>query len=82
MPEKKPSPKKLTLREQREWETIEAAIHAAEKDAARWQKTIEDPAVMASREKMTDACEQLTRAQTEVARLFDRWQELEEKMLS
>jgi ATP-binding cassette subfamily F protein uup len=71
--------KRLSHNEQRELATIEADIHAAEAEAAIYQKRLEDPAVAADHQQLITACEQLETAQAKIGRLYERWQELEEK---
>jgi ATP-binding cassette subfamily F protein uup len=77
---KKPNTKRLTLMEQKEWETIEAKIHAAEAEAEKLQKASEEPAVMADHVKLTAAYEALGKAQAKVHDLYARWEELEKKL--
>jgi ATP-binding cassette subfamily F protein uup len=76
---KKPG-KKLNYNEQREWESIEATILAAEEDVQKWHKQMENPAVMADHVKLTEVCDQMHKAQEKVAQLYERWQELEAKL--
>jgi ATP-binding cassette subfamily F protein uup len=76
---KKPG-KKLTYKEQLEFESIESNILAAEEEVQKWHKQMEDPKVMADHVKFTDVCNQMHAAQEKVARLYERWQELEAKM--
>jgi ATP-binding cassette subfamily F protein uup len=71
-------PKKLSYREQQEWEGMEAAILAAEEVVAERQAAVEK-AASADHEVLADACRALEAAQHEVERLFTRWQELEER---
>ncbi len=72
-------PKRLTYQEQRELETIEAKIHAAETEMAECQTQLEDPAVTADHMQLRKWCEKLETAQHAVEGLFHRWQELEAK---
>jgi len=69
--------KKLTYMEQRELEQIEDKIHAAEETLARHQKQMDDPAVLADRNKLHDACAAVDAAQKQVTDLYARWEELE-----
>jgi len=71
-------PKKLSYREQQEFEGIEAAIHAAEKDVAVYESHVEKAAT-AGHGALTEACRQLEEAQHLVEKLYARWQELEAK---
>ncbi|HUO10594.1 MAG TPA: ABC-F family ATP-binding cassette domain-containing protein [Phycisphaerae bacterium] len=78
--EKKSPNKRLNYNEQREWEKMEETIQAAEAEVEKWQKAIDDPAVMADRAKMTEACAKSHAAQEMVAALYARWEELEAKL--
>jgi ATP-binding cassette subfamily F protein uup len=69
--------KRLSWREQREWEAMEAAILAAESELARRQAAIEDPAVTSDPQALTERYAALAAAQAEVERLYARWSELE-----
>jgi ATP-binding cassette subfamily F protein uup len=71
--------KRLSWKEQKEWEGMEEAILSAEAEVAKWQEQVGDPAVMADHEKMRAACERLGAAQHVVERLYGRWSELEGK---
>ena len=75
----KPAKKKLSYIEAREWSTIEARIHDAERELAAAQRSLEEPAIASDPGKLHDAYERVQRAQAEVDRLFARWAELEEK---
>ena len=75
----KPQKKRLSWKEQREWETIEAKIMAAEADVETAHRSMEDPAVLRDRDKLADACSKMDEAQKLVQKLYARWQELEEK---
>ncbi|MGN6367336.1 MAG: ABC-F family ATP-binding cassette domain-containing protein [Phycisphaerae bacterium] len=77
---KKPVGKRLNYNEQREWEKMEETIQAAEAEVEKWQKAMEDPAVMADGRKMTEACEKAHAAQERVTGLYARWEELERKL--
>ncbi|HEY8665679.1 MAG TPA: ABC-F family ATP-binding cassette domain-containing protein [Tepidisphaeraceae bacterium] len=76
--EKKPA-KKLSYLEQREWEQMEEKIMTDEEDLARLQKEMEDPKVLADREKLHVACEKVHEAQQRVEGLYARWEELQGK---
>jgi ATP-binding cassette subfamily F protein uup len=71
-------PKKLTYREQREWEGMEAAILAAERAVVEKQAEVERAAT-AGHFTLADACRALEDAQRAVEHLYARWQELEAK---
>lgn len=69
--------KKLSFKEQKELDGMEANIAKAEGEVQRLEKAMNDPAVLADRRKLDEACKAMTAAQGEVARLYARWQELE-----
>ncbi len=71
--------KKLTWNEQKEWDGMEAAIHAAEEKVASLQTQMNDPGVLVDHAKLRDVCDKLGAAQAEVDRLYARWSELEAK---
>jgi ATP-binding cassette subfamily F protein uup len=74
----RPKAKKLSFKEQQEWAGMEAAIHAAEEDAARKQAAVE-AAASAGHAALAEACRALEEAQHTVEKLYARWQELEAK---
>jgi len=70
-------PKKLTFKEQRELEGMEAAIMAAEKRAHELETTLNDPEFHATRSREAHGLiAELEAARLEVARLYDRWHKL------
>jgi len=72
-------PRKLSFKEQRELEGIEAAILAAETRVAELETTLNDPQFHATRSRdARTLIADLEQARTEVARLYDRWHELEQ----
>lgn len=74
----KPKAKRLGYKEQRELETIEDTIHAAEAEVAETEALLADPVFFATRFKEFPAMEaKLQAAQARVASLYERWQELE-----
>jgi ATP-binding cassette subfamily F protein uup len=77
-----PPPQKkvrLSWKEQKELESMESAIHAAEAEHAKWQALSEDPKVLADHLKSREAFEKVAAAQVEVERLYARWAELESR---
>src|SRR5215813_789199 len=72
-------PKRLGYREQREWEGMEEAIVAAETAAEACRVAAEDPAVASDPVALQQRYAALEQARAEVARLYDRWAELESK---
>jgi ATP-binding cassette subfamily F protein uup len=71
--------RRLSFKEQRELEGMEAAIEAAEKAHAAAEARVADPSVASDHQKMAAACGALETAQHAVATLYARWQELESK---
>jgi ATP-binding cassette subfamily F protein uup len=69
-------PRKLSYREQQEWEGMEAAITAAEAVLAERQVEVERAAT-ADHTVLAEACRALEAAQRSVEGLYGRWQELE-----
>jgi ATP-binding cassette subfamily F protein uup len=71
--------RRLSFKEQRELDGMEAAIEAAERAAAAAEARVADPAVASDHARMARACTELEQAQAAVATLYERWQELERK---
>jgi ATP-binding cassette subfamily F protein uup len=71
-------PKKLSYREQQEWEGMETAILAAEELVVKREAEVAR-ASTAGHEILTEACRTLAEAQRAVETLYHRWQELESK---
>jgi ATP-binding cassette subfamily F protein uup len=69
-------PKKLSYKEQQEWEGMEAAIMTAEEAVTTRQAEVER-ASSAGHVALAEACRALEEAQHAVERLYARWQELE-----
>ena len=74
-------PRKLSFREQQEWDQMESAILAAEQAVADREAAVERGAT-AGHVALTDACRALEEAQRTVERLYARWEELEAKRAS
>jgi ATP-binding cassette subfamily F protein uup len=73
-------PRKLSYREQREWEQIEARILEAEQHVARCQQAADDPAVASDHKALGERLSLLAEAQAAVDQLYTRWAELEVKV--
>jgi ATP-binding cassette subfamily F protein uup len=71
-------PRKLSYREQQEWDGMEAAITVAEQAVVERQGKVE-AAALAGHAALADACHALEEAQRTVEQLYSRWQELESK---
>jgi ATP-binding cassette subfamily F protein uup len=70
-------PRKLSFKEQRELEGMEAAIMAAEARVRELETTLNDPQFHATRSReATGLIAELETAKAEVARLYERWEEL------
>jgi ATP-binding cassette subfamily F protein uup len=74
--------KKLSYKEQKEWEGMEAAIGRAEAALAASQAAVEDPAVATDPVALQARYTALEAARTAVERLYARWAELEAKAAS
>lgn len=74
-----PARKKLSYKEQREFDGIEATILEAEARVKVLESKMSDPALAVDHRKMEAACLELGEAQAKVASLYERWTELEGK---
>jgi ATP-binding cassette subfamily F protein uup len=74
-----PAKKKLSFKETKELEQMQASIERAEADVTRWEAQMADPAVAADHRRMDEACRELGLAQTLVTQLYQRWQDLESR---
>ena len=63
--------------EQRELEGIEQRILSAEEELHTWQKQMEDPKVLADRNRLHEVCTKVDAGQKTVQDLYARWQDLE-----
>jgi ATP-binding cassette subfamily F protein uup len=75
----KARPAKLTFKEQKELEGMEAAIAKAEADLAAATAAASDPKIATNHVELAAACAAMEKAQAEVDRLYARWSELEAK---
>ncbi len=73
--------KKLSYKEQREFEGMEAAILSAETELERLQALMHDPVVAVDAVKLHEAYEKSQVAQLAVESLYARWAELEGKLV-
>lgn len=78
----KPRTKKLTYREQQEWDRIEVQILDAEARLASCRTAANDPSVVSDAAELSARCTALEAAEGEVARLYARWAELDQKQAS
>jgi ATP-binding cassette subfamily F protein uup len=73
------SERKLSYKERREWEGMEEAILAAEKEVSAAQDAAHDPAIATDAAALSAALARLRAAESHVERLYARWAELEAK---
>jgi ATP-binding cassette subfamily F protein uup len=71
-------PGKLSYKEQRELDGMEAAIEAAETRKAELEAQLADPAVYSNGPKVAEVQKDLESTAAEVDRLYARWQELQD----
>ena len=76
----KPAAKKLSFKEQKEFEGMEAKVLAAEGALERAQAAVEEPSVATDPLALLNRCAALDVARAEVERLYARWAELEAKL--
>ena len=81
-PKAEAAKKKLSYKEQREWEELEARIADAEEKLLEAKTQIELPAITSDSVKLTVALANIQIAQDAVDGLFARWAELEAKQHS
>jgi ABC transport system ATP-binding/permease protein len=72
-------PKKLSFREQKEFDGIEAAITSAEETVTAREADVATASTGGNHVALTAACKALEEAQAAVEKLYARWQELEAK---
>jgi ATP-binding cassette subfamily F protein uup len=70
---------KLSFKEKRELDQMEANIHQAEAKVKELEATVSDPKVIADHKRMQAACRELDAAHALVSQLYARWEELEAK---
>jgi ATP-binding cassette subfamily F protein uup len=73
-------PKKLSYKEAREYETIEARIHEAEQYFEQKQALMHDTTVTSDPARLRSAYQEMQEAQEAVDALYARWAELESKL--
>lgn len=78
---KAPAEKKrgLSFNEQREFASMEATIHSAEKRLAELNHEISLPQNLSNAPRLAELTRQMAETEREVERLYQRWSELEEK---
>jgi ATP-binding cassette subfamily F protein uup len=75
-----PKAKRLGYLEQREFDSMEATVMAAEERLALAKQRAEDPGIAADAHALQQRYAELSAAQAEVERLYARWAELEAKL--
>jgi ATP-binding cassette subfamily F protein uup len=74
-------PRKLSFKEQREFDGMEAAIMAAETRVHELETTLNDPQFQATRSREAPGLiADLETAKTEVTRLYERWEDLSSRV--
>jgi ATP-binding cassette subfamily F protein uup len=71
--------KRLTWKEQREWDGMESAILAAEETLERCTAAAHDPAIASRADELATRCRELQEAHDAVDLLYARWAELDAK---
>lgn len=74
-----PSPQKLSYREKKELESMEAAIVAAELEIDKLTESMHLHTKENNLSELQKVCEKIDASQKELERLFNRWQELDSK---
>ncbi|OQX18785.1 MAG: ABC transporter ATP-binding protein [Desulfobulbaceae bacterium A2] len=69
----------LSWREQQEYNSIEERILTGEEELERLRALVEQPEVATDPARLVESWEELQKVEQEVATLYQRWQELEEK---
>jgi ATP-binding cassette subfamily F protein uup len=72
-----PAKKRLSYKEQRELETMEPAIEAAENELRSFEAALADPATLADHRKTAEIGTKVAQVQARLAKMYARWQELE-----
>jgi ATP-binding cassette subfamily F protein uup len=75
----RPPAKRLSWKEQREWEGMEASILAAEETLAGCQDAAHDPRIATDADELAARWRDVEQAQTTIDRLYARWAELDAK---
>ncbi|HSR70560.1 MAG TPA: ATP-binding cassette domain-containing protein, partial [Acidobacteriota bacterium] len=75
-------PKKLSYNDQREWEQMEERILRAEEELEAAREAAEDPSVSSDAHALQERYQRLRQAQDRVKQLYERWSELEAKIVS
>jgi ATP-binding cassette subfamily F protein uup len=79
-PAASPQKKRLSYIDQREWDTMEEKILAAEEQLEAAKAALQAPETVSDPQRIHECYEVLNRAQAEVDSLYARWAELEAKL--
>lgn len=71
--------KKLSFKEQKEWETMETTIFKLEEEISKLNAEIVSPSVTSDAALLEKKCQALHLAEDKMAKLYIRWQEMEER---
>ncbi len=71
--------KKLSFKDQREWDTMEEKIHEADRRLLTATTNLQTPETVSNPELLRQCYAEMEAAQAEVDQLFQRWSELEAK---
>ena len=71
--------KKLSYKEKFELENIEPKIQKLEEELSHLEDEIQKPKIIENHQLMGELTQKISELQTNIASLYDRWQELEEK---
>jgi ATP-binding cassette subfamily F protein uup len=81
LPKSAPKAKRLNYKEQQELDSMEDTILAAESTVREMESTLNDPAFFVSRAaEAPDLVKKLAATKSEVARLYERWEELAKRI--
>ncbi|MBC7385266.1 MAG: ABC-F family ATP-binding cassette domain-containing protein [Cryobacterium sp.] len=69
--------RKLSFKEQKEFETMEKTIHAKEADLEKLGQESQAPDVQRNAKKLTELMQKMSIIQSEIDKLYARWSELE-----
>jgi ATP-binding cassette subfamily F protein uup len=75
------SAKRLSFKEQQEWDAMESKILESEETMQRLHTQLEAPELAGNPRKLQELCTELADAQARVDGLYARWQELEAKQI-
>ncbi len=79
IPDERPSPRKLTYKEQRELEELPAQIEALEAEQAQLNASLTDPAFYQNNDaEVSRTVERLKVIEEELLKIYQRWEELEQ----